>query len=72
LKTFLMSTRSSSARQQLWLNWVTESRSYCPLYSFSLRDFWKCLDGYQTHDWADLKLALEKIYDGTLASSRCL
>jgi hypothetical protein len=39
---------------------------------FSLRDFWKSLDGYfeLAHDWANLGRELEAIYVGPSALSR--
>ena len=36
----------------------------------SLRDFWKSLDSYQAHNWTDLRLTLEEIYDGPSAPTR--
>ncbi|KAH9159204.1 hypothetical protein EDB89DRAFT_2237255 [Lactarius sanguifluus] len=35
-----------------------------------LRDLWKILDGYATHDWALFRQSLERIYEGTTAQSR--
>ena len=35
-----------------------------------LKDFWRSQDGYLAHDWTDLRLTLESIYDDTLALSR--
>ncbi|KAH8987703.1 hypothetical protein EDB86DRAFT_3082037 [Lactarius hatsudake] len=35
-----------------------------------LRDLWKILDSYATHDWALFQQSLERIYEGTLAQSR--
>ena len=36
----------------------------------ALRDLWKSLDGYITHDWADLRRSLEHIYANASARSR--
>ena len=35
-----------------------------------LRDLWKILDGYATHDWTLFRQSLEKLYQGTSARSK--
>ncbi|KAI9432594.1 hypothetical protein H4582DRAFT_2083306 [Lactarius indigo] len=35
-----------------------------------LRELWKILEGYPTHDWALFRQSLERIYEGTSAQSR--